>query len=102
MWCGIAILGAVLMAQETPVIRVPVRMVAVPTLVFSKDNGLIPGLKKADFRVLDNGIPQSIHLDTHVRRVPGHRSPHAAQIARHRHMSARPRTGRVARWPPHR
>jgi VWFA-related protein len=64
MWCGIAVLGAVLIAQEPPVIRVPVHMVAVPTLVFSKDNRLIPGLKKADFRVLDNGVPQSIHLDT--------------------------------------
>jgi VWFA-related protein len=69
MWCGIAVLGAVLMAQETPVIRVPVRMVAVPTLVFSKENRLIPGLKKADFRVLDNGIPQSIHLDTDYNPV---------------------------------
>src|SRR5580704_670423 len=64
MWCGIALVGAVLMAQEAPVIRVPVRMVAVPTLVFSKENRLIPGLKKADFRVLDNGVPQAIHLDT--------------------------------------
>lgn len=62
MWCGM-ILGAVLIAQEAPVIRVPVRMVAVPTLVFSKENRLIPGLKKTDFRVLDNGIPQTIHLD---------------------------------------
>jgi VWFA-related protein len=63
MCCAIAILGAVLIAQEAPVIRVPVRMVAVPTLVFSKENRLIPGLKKTDFQVLDNGIPQSIHLD---------------------------------------
>jgi VWFA-related protein len=69
MWCGIAVLGAVLIAQEAPVIRVPVRMVAVPTLVFSKDNRLIPGLKKADFRVLDNGVPQSIHLDTDYSAV---------------------------------
>jgi len=44
-------------------------MVAVPTLVFSKENRLIPGLKKADFRVLDNGIPQSIHLDIDVAPV---------------------------------
>jgi VWFA-related protein len=63
MWFGIAVLSVVLIAQETPVIRVPVRMVAVPTLVFSKENRLIPGLKKADFRVLDNGIPQTLHLD---------------------------------------
>jgi VWFA-related protein len=63
MWYGIAILGA-LLAQDAPVISVPVRMVAVPTLVFSKENRLIPGLKKADFRILDNGVPQSIHLNT--------------------------------------
>lgn len=54
---------AALVAQDVPVIRVPVRLVAVPTLVYSKDNQLIPGLKKGDFRVLDNGIPQAVHLD---------------------------------------
>jgi VWFA-related protein len=64
MWCEMAVLGAVLFAQDAPVIRVPVRMVAVPTLVFSKDNRLIPGLRKGDFRVLDNGVPQNIQLDT--------------------------------------
>jgi len=60
---AIALFAVALIAQEAPVIRVPVRMVAVPTLVFSKENRLIPGLKKADFRVLDNGIPQNVHLD---------------------------------------
>jgi VWFA-related protein len=69
MWCGIAILGAVLIAQDAPVIRVPVRMVAVPTLVFSKENRLITGLKKADFRVLDNGVAQNIRLDTDYNPV---------------------------------
>jgi VWFA-related protein len=63
MFSGIAVLGALLIAQDTPVIRVPVRLVAVPTLVFSKENQLIPGLKKSDFRILDNGIPQKIDLD---------------------------------------
>lgn len=60
---AIAFVGAVLMAQDAPVIRVPVHMVAVPTLVFSKENQLIPGLKMGDFRVLDNGVPQKIHLN---------------------------------------
>jgi VWFA-related protein len=64
MLYGIAILGAVLLAQDAPVIRVPVHMVAVPTLVFSKENRLVPGLRQADFRVLDNGVVQNIHLDT--------------------------------------
>jgi VWFA-related protein len=69
MWCGLAVLGVVLIAQDASVIRVPVRMVAVPTLVFSKENRLIPGLRKTDFRLLDNGAPQSIHLDTDVSPV---------------------------------
>jgi VWFA-related protein len=61
---GIAFMAvAVLVAQETSVIRVPVRLVAVPTLVYSHENKLIPGLKKADFRVLDNGVPQAVDLD---------------------------------------
>jgi VWFA-related protein len=62
---GVAVfIVAGLVAQDTPVIRVPVRLVAVPTLVYSRENKLIPGLKKADFRVLDNGIPQAVDLDT--------------------------------------
>jgi VWFA-related protein len=63
MWYGIAVFAAALIAQDAAVIRIPVRMVAVPTLVFSKENRLIPGLKKTDFRVLDNGVPQSFHFD---------------------------------------
>jgi hypothetical protein len=55
---------AVLVAQDASVIRVPVRLVAVPTLVFSNENKLIPGLRKSDFRILDNGIPQVLDLDT--------------------------------------
>jgi VWFA-related protein len=61
---GIAVSLVALIAQDAAVIRVPVRLVAVPTLVYSKDNRLIPGLKKGDFRVLDNGIPQNVTLDT--------------------------------------
>jgi VWFA-related protein len=55
---------AVLVAQETGVIRVPVRLVAVPTLVYSRENKLIPGLKKSDFRIVDNGVPQVVDLDS--------------------------------------
>ncbi len=61
---GIALIGAALIAQDASVIRVPVHMVAVPTLVFSKEKQLIPGLRMGDFRVLDNGVPQTIHMDT--------------------------------------
>jgi VWFA-related protein len=62
---GVAVfVVAGLVAQDVAVIRVPVRLVAVPTLVYSRENQLIPGLKKADFRVLDNGVPQKVDLDT--------------------------------------
>jgi VWFA-related protein len=60
---AIAFVVVAALAQETAVIRVPVRLVAVPTLVYSRENKLIPGLKKTDFRVLDNGVPQALHLD---------------------------------------
>lgn len=62
-YAGTLLAVAILGAQDASVIRVPVRLVAVPTLVFSKDNHLIPGLKKSDFRVLDNGIPQVLSMD---------------------------------------
>ena len=51
-------------AQELPTIRVPVRLVTVPTLVFSRDSRLLPDLKTTDFRVLDNGRLQSVTLNT--------------------------------------
>lgn len=56
--------AVLLLAQDSSVIRVPVRLVAVPTLVFSKDHRLIPGLQQSDFRILDNGVPQDLKLDT--------------------------------------
>jgi hypothetical protein len=57
-------LAALIGAQQIPTIRVPVRLVSLPTLVFSAENRLIPGLRAVDFRVLDNGRPQAIALDT--------------------------------------
>src|SRR5262249_47692742 len=56
--------ATLLAAQQTPTIRVPVRVVAVPTLVFSHDSQIISGLQKADFRVFDNGRLQAILLDS--------------------------------------
>jgi VWFA-related protein len=61
---AIAFIVVAALAQENTVIRVPVRLVAVPTLVYSRENKLIAGLKKTDFRVLDNGVPQALHLDS--------------------------------------
>jgi len=54
---------ASLQAQDLPTIRVPVRLVTVPTLVFSQGNRLIPGLEAADFRVLDKGRSQQITVE---------------------------------------
>ena len=59
--------AAGLLAQQLPqlpTIRVPVRLVSVPVLVFSSENRLISGLQKADFRVLDNGRAQTVTLET--------------------------------------
>jgi VWFA-related protein len=58
---GVAVLAG---AQEAPVIRVPVRLVNLSALVFSKDNRFIPGLQTSDFRVFDNGGLQAVKLDT--------------------------------------
>lgn len=50
-------------AQETPRIRVPVRLVSVPVLVVSKNGKYIAGLSTDNFRVTDNGRPQTVTLD---------------------------------------
>jgi hypothetical protein len=42
-------------ARQMPTIRVPVRLVTLPTLVFSKEGRLITGLQRGDFHVYDNG-----------------------------------------------
>jgi VWFA-related protein len=62
-------IAAALGAQQMPTIRVPVRLVTVPTLVFSRNNRLIPGLQASDFRVFDNGRLQTVTLDTAARQV---------------------------------
>jgi VWFA-related protein len=60
VWCSIPLL----VAQTPAIIRVPVRLVTAPTLVFSKDGRLVPGLESTNFRVYDNGARQKISLDT--------------------------------------
>lgn len=49
---------------QAPIIRVPVRLVTLPTLVFSKEGRLIAGLQGTDFRVFDNGGRQRVTLDS--------------------------------------
>lgn len=62
-WFDIPLLLAQSPAPATT-IHVPVRLVTAPTLVFSKEGRLIPGLQQADFRVLDNNRLQDAVLDT--------------------------------------
>jgi VWFA-related protein len=57
------LLALALHAQEPPAIRVPVPLATIPTLVFSQDNRLVPDLHASNFRLLDNGRPQSIAVD---------------------------------------
>jgi VWFA-related protein len=63
------VLAALIGAQQIPTIRVPVRLVTLPTLVFSRDSRILPGLQMADFRVLDNGRPQTVTLNTSATPV---------------------------------
>jgi VWFA-related protein len=49
--------------QEIPTIRVPVRLVTLPVLVFSQENRLLAGLQANDFRVLDRGRMQKVTLE---------------------------------------
>jgi VWFA-related protein len=58
-----ALLASACLAQE-PSFRVPSRLVTAPTLVFSRDDRLIFGLERNDFRVFDNGRAQRAALDT--------------------------------------
>ena len=51
--------------QQTPTIRVPVRLVSVPTLVASKEGKYVPGLLATDFHLFDNGREKAFTLDTY-------------------------------------
>ncbi len=59
-------LGAHLNAQQPSTIRIPVRLVSVPTLVVSQDGKYIPGLSAKDFQVTDNDRPQKLQVDVDV------------------------------------
>jgi VWFA-related protein len=62
-------LAALLGAQQIPTIRVPVRLVTLPTLVFSGQSRILNGLQISDFHVLDNGRPQTVTLNTSTAPV---------------------------------
>jgi VWFA-related protein len=50
-------------AQAPAVIRVPVRVVTVPTAVLSNGRQYVRGLQAGDFRLFDNDRSQNLHLD---------------------------------------
>ncbi len=56
-------LSTIISAQQSTTIRVPVRLVTAPTLVFSKEGKFIFGLQTSDFRLYDNGRSQKVSLD---------------------------------------
>ena len=62
-------LGALVGAAQMPTIRVPVRLVTLPTLVFSRESRILNGLQPSDFRVLDNGRAQTATLSTNSSPV---------------------------------
>ncbi len=61
--CSAAVLGLCLHAQQLP-IKVPVRLVNVPTMVFAADGKLLTGLRKENFHVADNGREQNFKFET--------------------------------------
>jgi VWFA-related protein len=60
---GIFLSMAPALAQQPPTIKIPVRLVTVPTLVFSAQGDLITGLERKDFKLYDNNRSQSFRLD---------------------------------------
>jgi len=59
----LATLLATLVAQQPPTIHVPVRLVAVPTLVLSQQGRVIDGLNQSNFHLYDNQRLQNVKLE---------------------------------------
>jgi VWFA-related protein len=59
----LAVAAALLAAQQPLTIRVPVRLVPVPTLVLSRDGRVAAGLQPGNFHIFDNDRPQPFALD---------------------------------------
>src|SRR4051794_31044733 len=58
-----------LLAQQPTTIRVPVRLVSVPTLVLGSDGRVLHNLQPADFHLFDDDRPRPFTLDTSVSPV---------------------------------
>ena len=63
VWRGFWPLILICSGFAQTVIRVPVRLVSAPALVFTADGQLIPDLKAADFRLYDNDRPQKVSVE---------------------------------------
>ena len=53
-----------------PTIRVNTSVVLVPTLVEKSSGGVVYGLQPKDFTLLDNGVPQKVHVDEDLDSSP--------------------------------
>jgi VWFA-related protein len=53
-----------------PILKVTSNLVLVPTLVMRPDGQTVYDLKASDFTVLDNGVPQKVHLDSNMDLAP--------------------------------
>jgi VWFA-related protein len=56
--------------QSTETLRVTTNEVLVPTLVESRNGGILYGLKQKDFILEDNGVPQKIHVQEEMDTAP--------------------------------
>ena len=54
----------------TPIIRVNTTVVLVPTLVEKSSGAVLYGLQPKDFTLLDNGVPQNVHVDEDLDSSP--------------------------------
>src|SRR5882757_851955 len=71
-WARTALLclcATALPGQQPTTIRVPVRLVSVPTLVLAPDGRVLNNLTPADFRLFDDDRPQRFTLDTSISPV---------------------------------
>ena len=55
---------------DMPTFHVSTTVVVVPTLVEKPDGEVLYGLKPSDFTVLDNGVPQKVHVDDDLDSQP--------------------------------
>ncbi|MCW5966356.1 MAG: VWA domain-containing protein [Bryobacterales bacterium] len=65
-----ALLGTTLFAQQTPTFRAESRLVELNVVVTGKGDAPVLGLTEADFRILENGQPQTIAFFAAPAKAP--------------------------------